>query len=163
MSRRSTFDGRIRVMQLVTGAVAGGGAIIVVVFFVLTHGKPLGADVPILSYSAAGLLLIQSILSYVVPRAAVASAAPKLAAQSPDRDEDRLLQLRQTVQILAIALIEGAVFFAAIAYFIERQDWALMLAVAGIILIGLRFPLASDVADWVESMQRRLNDLRSSA
>ncbi|MFO0865641.1 MAG: hypothetical protein U0744_13480 [Gemmataceae bacterium] len=120
-------------MQIVTLAVLIGGVAILATFYVWA-GNGLGPnDVPVLSYLAAGLLALQSIVAWVLPRTMVDKALPQIAAQPSAQDESRLFNLRQATHILAVALLESAVIFAAVAYRQECQAWALMVAIAGII------------------------------
>jgi len=160
MANRNRFEGRVRVLQIVTFAVALGGTTAMAIFYAITPAGLGPNDSPMLSLIAAGLLAVQAVLSLLAPKFIVNATLPKLASQSPSGDEDRLLGLRQATHIVSIALLEGAVLFAAIAYNVERQPWTPMLAIAGIILIALRFPTSNDTLDWVETHQRRLAELR---
>lgn len=162
MSRHS-LQSRVWVMQIVTIAVLIGGVAIVTIFYALGANGQGPNDLPLLSYIAAGLLAMQSAAAMIVPRTMVNVALPRLASQPPGQDEDRLFNLRQTTHIIAVALLESAVLFAAIAFYIERQEWALLLAIAGIISIALRFPTKADVESWIELHERRLAELRSNA
>jgi hypothetical protein len=52
--------------------------------------------------------------------------------------------------IIGLALLEGAAFFADVAYMQEGQPLALGVAGAAVMLILLRFPTESRLRGWLE-------------
>jgi hypothetical protein len=78
-------------------------------------------------------------------------------------DSGKLALLHQTQLIVGAALNEGVVFFAVIAYMIEREFVVLGLAILLIIGLASRFPTLGRVTSWIESQQDLLLQDRQSA
>ena len=81
-------------------------------------------------------------------------------APVPPDDAGKLLAVYQTALIIGAALLEGATFFLAIAYFLEGQ--ILSLIVAGVLmgLLVARFPTRSRVAGWIDRELERIDQER---
>jgi hypothetical protein len=95
-----------------------------------------------------------------LPSAAYALA--HLAQSKIDQDAVMLAAIYQTQCIIGRAILEGAAFFASIAYMLERNHIA--LGVAGVMVGFLlsRFPMKDRVITWIEHQQERLRDERLS-
>lgn len=66
-------------------------------------------------------------------------------------DAGRLLAVHLTKTIIAVALLEGAAFFAIIAYLITGSMLALVIAVALIVALAFHIPTRSGVVHWIEN------------
>jgi hypothetical protein len=66
----------------------------------------------------------------------------------------------QTRTIIAAALLEGAAFFATIAYLIEHQRIALYVAIALALLILCQIPTPSRFESWLESESTSIEQMR---
>jgi hypothetical protein len=136
------------------------------------------SQVPLLTYLALAMGSVALVMSFVVPNIFVnharkqistgkwlpsaAYALAHLAQSKTDQDAVMLAAIYQTQCIIGSAILEGAAFFASIAYMMERNHIA--LGVAGIMVGFLlsRFPLKDRVITWVEHQQERLRDERLS-
>ena len=80
-----------------------------------------------------------------------------MRAAAFDTDTLKLLSVRQTTMIVRLALLEGAGFFCAIAYFLEGSVYALIgVGVILAIMIAV-FPTEAGVRAW---MERQLEAVR---
>jgi hypothetical protein len=148
---------RLLTMRIVAGALLLGVLIFLglVLFMVLVQNNGVGTappgDLPILSLLAVAFFVIQAPLSFIVPRfqlrtalRQIASATWKLppGASATDfrTDASKLLAVRQTSMIVGLALLEGAAFFACIAYLLEAQPWVLATVLAAVLLMIVTFP-----------------------
>jgi hypothetical protein len=123
----------------------------------------------IITWVAVALAAMALPLSFVVPRlvaqqgrraiaAGTWSATMKMpiAPEASPTDADKLAMVYQTQLIIGAAMNEGAAFFAAISYLIEKDPIALGL---GILLVGgliARFPAKDRVALWIDRQQEQL-------
>jgi hypothetical protein len=69
---------------------------------------------------------------------------------------DSLLAVYQMRTIIAAALLEGAVFFMAVAYLLEGHVLALGLGALLALAVAAHFPTAAGVAAWVDEQRDRL-------
>jgi hypothetical protein len=116
---------------------------------------------PIVTYLAIGIFLSNAALAFVLPGIMAKQGVSRIAAgtwtppdDAPagafDSMEARLLAVWQSSQILGHALIEGAGLLGAIAYLQEGQILALVVAVAALVALALRFPSDDRLARWLE-------------
>ena len=75
-------------------------------------------------------------------------------------DIGKLLAVRLNTLIVAMALLEGAAFFACIAYLLEGQAVALVAVGVALALMLVRFPTEARVRAWLEQQAERLAQLR---
>jgi hypothetical protein len=148
-------------MQLLTVAILLASMATVGIIYAVADPAPGPKDEPYLSLAAACVLPVQTLIALVLPGFLCNLRFAALANEDPEHDIDRLFLLRQTTHIVALALIEGAVLLAAIAYLLELHPWTLLLSLAGIFLIALRFPTAAAVEAWIDLHERRLGELRA--
>jgi hypothetical protein len=80
--------------------------------------------------------------------------------QPPATEPGRLMQVRQTADLVGLALVEGACFLAIIAYLLEGQPWALALAGVGVCLMVARFPTGGRVRGWLDKQHDLLARMR---
>jgi hypothetical protein len=158
---------RIRVMQIIGSALVMGLLIFMgVSLFLRTTGKFRNPppDVPIISYVAAGFCGIQLIAFFFVPGIMVkagrrrigANVGPLGAGLVSAHSTGSLCGLYQTSMIVGDALLEGAALFLIIAFLIEGELIALLLAVFLLIILILQIPTRSRVERWIERQQELL-------
>ena len=85
--------------------------------------------------------------------------SPSVTPLNPDAfqtNSGKLALSYNTQFIIGAALIEGAAFFAAVAYFIGKNPIALGLALFLVGMILMRFPTRLRVAAWIDSQQELL-------
>jgi Na+/alanine symporter len=139
---------RIRVMQIINGAIALGALVAVgLLTFVRTQNNLPPRDPPILSYVVLAFAAIQVVISMVLPNVVAASAARRFAAPP------RWYAVYQTRLIVRLALLEGAALALAIAWFIEGWSVTLVVALVFVALMLLQFPTGRRVERWVEAQK----------
>jgi hypothetical protein len=159
-----------RVLQIIVAAQVAGLLFFLGIILFLNLQKPGKApgQVPSTSillplafvFAAAAL-----VLAVVIPRALTANARRQIAegtwrpnpqrnAPTPDvkemSDEAKLAMVYMNQKIVAVALNEGAAFFALILYLIEGNALALGL---GLVLIAtqiVRFPTREKMEQWID-------------
>ncbi len=171
---------RLRPLQLIVAALALGAVMflaIVLVMPVEAEDQPTGADKsPIITYvalahglaSAIAASLFSALLTRygrgrVVAESAASSASPSFAKTSvlrPDVSDhtSALLGIFFTKTLIAAAIMEGAALFLGIAYMLERETPAVILAAALPVVMLARMPTKDRTKQWVEEQDRRLRE-----
>jgi len=150
---------RVRTLQIITAALIAGPAAMTIMMVVLRLGNNAPANPqPILSILGAGMIAFMAALSFLVPRLMREAQLKQLAARGGVQPE-QLIAVCQSTHIAGLAMLEGAVFFGAIAIFVEGQLWMLVPIVAGIGLMALRMPTEASVVAWLENAGERILDL----
>jgi len=160
---------RVKVMQIIAAAIMIGLAVFIVITNILGQdnpGPPPGRT-PIVTYMGLVMLAITVTLAFVLPvmfeRAAVRNIARQAGpAGAPDDPVllGRLLAVRQTTLLIALALVEGAGFFSAVAFLIEREPLALGAALGALVVMATRFPTFASVATWLQRQTEAVAALR---
>jgi len=151
------------------GEGAGGAAI----------AAPGNSSLPVISYLAVAVGLMDLVLSFVVPRMNADRARRQMALEGPTAITKggpsepkqlypagytgKLAQLYQTQLIIGSALLEGAAFFATIAYMLERNPLALATAIVLLGTLAARFPTSDRVNAWLDRQLGLLQEERQSA
>jgi hypothetical protein len=132
-------------------------------------GPGLGLSMPLLTYIAVGMAAIMLPLSFILPgivanqslRAAAASGtaggpSPTTASAKAPGAVGGPAAAFQTSAIVGGALNEGAAFFAGIAYLIEQNVIALVVAVILLAVMVVRFPTRERVDRWIAQQEEKL-------
>jgi len=151
------------------GGGAGGAAI----------AAPGDSSLPVITYLAVASGLIVLVLSFVVPKINIARARRQIALAGPIATTEgvppepkqlypagytgKLAQLYQTQLIIGAAMLEGAAFFATIAYMLERNPIALATAIVLLGALVARFPTSDRVNAWLDRQLGLLQEERQSA
>ncbi len=151
------------------GEGAGGAAI----------AAPGNSSLSVISYLAVAVGLMDLVLSFVVPRMNADRARRQMALEGPTAITKggpsepkqlypagytgKLAQLYQTQLIIGSALLEGAAFFATIAYMLERNPLALATAIVLLGTLAARFPTSDRVNAWLDRQLGLLQEERQSA
>ncbi len=151
------------------GGGAGGAAI----------AAPGDFSLPVITYLAVASGLIVLVLSFVVPKINIARARRQIALAGPIATTEgvppepkqlypagytgKLAQLYQTQLIIGAAMLEGAAFFATIAYMLERNPIALATAIVLLGALVARFPTSDRVNAWLDRQLGLLQEERQSA
>jgi hypothetical protein len=167
---------RVRTLQIVAGTLlAGIGFFLAVVFLLRSQSAAAGQarvnDTPIITFVAVGFLILQAPLVFVVPGIIQRTALRQIAVgvwRSPPRtdpsaftgDTAKLLAVRNTTLIIALAMCEGVAFFSCLAYLIEGHPLALGVLGVAVFLMLLHFPTAGRVQAWLDQQTERLALLR---
>jgi hypothetical protein len=165
-----------RTMQIIVGALAAGViSFFVVVLLIDSRGGAPPPEMPVLTYmalaTAPAAILVATFFPGVVLRSqrqAILDGKSNFAAAGARGNtttpaEGRLMPLLggyQTALIIRSAILEGAAFFALVAYMVEGKWWS--LAAAGVLLLFLLtgMPTLSRVADAVEHERRAIEEMR---
>jgi hypothetical protein len=156
-----------RTLQIIIASLAAGVTIFLLISLVV--GPPGNAPVaalaglPVLTAISLLFALMVIPLSIVVPTLLTDSRRKQIAKTPPPHDRPELIATYQTQKIVGGALNEGAAFFTAIAYFVERNPVALGLTVLLILGIVARFPTRAKVEEWLEDQLQKLSQERQSA
>jgi hypothetical protein len=151
------------------GEGAGGAAI----------AAPGDSTLPVITYLAVASGLIVLVLSFVVPKMNAARARRQMALEGPTAITKggpsepkqlypasytgKLAPIYQTQLIIGAAMLEGAAFFATIAYMVERNPLALATAIALLGALVARFPTSDRVNAWLDRQLGLLQEERQSA
>jgi hypothetical protein len=167
-----SFALRIRMMQIICGALMFGVSIATVIFIVLVAQRngplvpqPQAGAMPVISMIAIAMLGLCLVLSFVIPAAILRSSVRQLAARGSsqtkvEEDESGLLAIRQTTLIIAYALLEGPGFFCAIAYLLEAQVYTLVGVGVVLVVMMLRFPTMGRICAWLEQQVALVSEIR---
>ncbi|MEE9602811.1 MAG: hypothetical protein V3V75_05865 [Thermoguttaceae bacterium] len=175
----------LRQLQIITGALVAGCLFFMVIALVFTGGQFQATDFPILSYTAAGFAFVTLILRIVVPGFIVGNGRRRIArgtfqmsisGLSPNLigsfertgDAGKLWMVLYTSTIVSAASLEGAAFFALIAYLADQSPLSFMIAIALIVGVILHIPSRSRIIHWTEDQltqleqERQLGDYKTS-
>jgi len=173
-----------RTAQILVAAMAGGPLLFLAVVLLVieptgpppgpNQGNPLG--LPLLTLLATVFAIGALFLSFVAPGMVVGNGLKQIAERPPgdpaptdpwkegptlpSNDVGALLPLFQTQLIIASALIEGAAFFALIAYMLERHPLALGITAFLIATLLSWLPTLDRVHAWLDDQSARLSRLR---
>ncbi len=160
MSLHESFLSRLRQLQVVIAALAGGAAIFLAVVLVLPRPGDVERADPFLVYLAVAVTVGAVGARFALPGLLRTQGRRQIRAGQSIRgasDDERLLALYQSEVIVAAALLEGAALLCAVAYMVERSTVGIGL---GIALVGLmllwEFPTRSRLEQWLEEQGKRL-------
>lgn len=167
-----------RQLQIIVGALVAGTVSFLAIVLVMTANKAierLQADLPIMTFVALAFAASAVLARVIAPRIIVtqgrrkilrgtwqppqgpAASARTAAFLERTGDAGKLAMLLTTRTIVAAAILEGAAFFALVAYMLERSPLSLIVAVALILALILHIPTCSRTVHWIEE---QLNLLR---
>lgn len=112
-----------------------------------------------------GLTVVSFMMHLVVPRllltTSIKSSVAQIKAAHEKIDQEAraefivgLASAKSPATIVACALLEGTAFFSAYAYMATKELIPLIVAVAFIVLILVRFPTVGRVTNWIEKILR---------
>lgn len=135
----------VRTLQIIVGAMAVGAATFGVVVYAIARDPPDSGVI-------ARLGMVVGFLALVAQR----FVFNKLSTQA--RTPEQAPQVLLTSTIVSAAILEGGLFFNAIAYLLERDLWS--LAMVGLLLAALlmKFPTQDGARAWLEREERRRRD-----
>jgi hypothetical protein len=162
---------QLRIMQIIAGALIGGVAIFLGIVLFLVHGLgqgPANPQEPMLTYVALLLLVVNVPLASVVPRMIEARGIAQIAAGTwrppgaaeTSGDAGRLMQLFQQSLIIGLAILEGVAFLACVAYLLEAQSIAVVVAGLPLLFMIIRFPTQNRCQAWLDNQLDRVVMLR---
>lgn len=154
-------------LRLVLGAMAAGSVVFLVVAAVVRETGQIeeSETKPMLTYLACGYAALSLVLRMVLPPL-VAGAANRRDAASPvdvpprdsgvGDDADDLAPYRGgfTVRtIMSAAIVEGAAFFAVVAYMLEGMAVSLAVAAVMVVVLLAQWPTQRRFESWAARQQ----------
>ena len=149
----------IRTLRIIVFALCNG-ILLFALYLLFLHERPSDASIGMLTYLCLGFAALQAVLCFVLPRFIASMQRSRIAAgtwtmqgqnvPSVETDAGKLAAVYQITTIVGGALLEGAAFFALVAYMIEGHFAALAAAAAMLIGVALHFPIGNQLSDWVE-------------
>jgi hypothetical protein len=164
--------GHVRTLQIICGALAAGVIAFLVVVLVLRGAPDAAAEPGVVSYFSIGFFLVILLVAMIVPRAILHSQLAQIARgtwKPPQQlsanydvssESAKLLIAYQTHLIMRLALLEGAAFFALVAYQMEGHWLALGVAICALALLLFQFPARGRVEDWADQAKVRMQESR---
>lgn len=159
---RAELAPAVRVLQIVVGAIASGLVVFLGVAAYFAATAPQAAPSRSLTWLALGVAAAAIVMHLMVPsRIATAARQRHLDVVQPrpvpgirDPDVAAWYAVYLTRTIVACAMLEGAGFLLGIALLLEASPESAAAAMVILVLILLRLPSVSRVADWIETQQR---------
>ncbi len=160
-------------LQIIVGSlVMGAGTFGVVTFFMEMDAAQ--NNVPVVSYTFYAFTVCIVAARLFVPNLIVRQSRRRIANGTwtanpgmnpnatavPKTDAEKVAAVYQTRTIIAAALLEGAAFFGWMAFLMERQVAAAVIAGGLTLLIALHVPLRFQVAAWIDSELQHIEILR---
>ena len=169
---REPLAGQVRVLQIIVASVVlGPVAFLGYVLFMAPPAEKDGGG--FMTYVACGVAAAAVAARLFAPPLIVRSQRRQIAAgvwspsgqtggrlKTPTTDAGKLAAVYATRTIVAVVVLEGAVFFLVVAYLLERNPLALAAAIPLIVVIAAHFPTQARVAEWVERQLRQLDEDR---
>jgi hypothetical protein len=164
--------GHVRTMQIICGALAAGVIAFLVVVLVLRGTPDPAAEPDVLTYVSIGFFLVILVVSMIVPRAILQSQLAQIARgtwkppqQLPagydvSSESAKLLMAYQTHMIMRLAMLEGAGFFALVAYQVEGHWLSLGVAICALALLLSQFPTRGRLESWAEHARSKMQEMR---
>jgi len=152
----------IIVFALCGGVIAFGAYVLF--FHEIKQAQAMG----MLTYGSLGFAGLETVMCLIVPQVLVRSGRKLMATGSlkyqgsegptVHTDAGKLALVYQQTTIIGCALLEGAAFFALIAYMIEGHLAALIAAVVMLIGVALHMPLGDRLSSWVENQLQIIDE-----
>jgi len=153
--------------QIIMASLVGGCVffLAVVLSIRLRGGAAPAGPGPLLAYVAVGFAVMALVARAVVPTVLVRAGLRRLAARQTEASDPAgavaaLWRLFSTRTIVCGAILEGAAFFALVAYLVEGAAIALAVALLLIAALALHFPTRSGTARWIQRQRESLEQER---
>lgn len=165
---------QLRIMRILASALVLSVVLFLAVVLVIVSNRPQeeheghGEQIPQLTWTAAGMLALSVVLSFVLPRITMRSGLSAKGSREgkPGKEKglaDPSLASVQAAMITTLAPLEGTGLLGGIAYLQEGRPLALVVTGAALLLMLAYFPTEARVRAWLDQ-QRELHDqLRRSS
>jgi hypothetical protein len=167
---------RLRVMQIIAGALILGVVVFLGVVLLVVHGRNRGQGVmpaqplPVISLMAVAMLAVCGPLAFVIPAVVTKSSLRQILSGTwrapPGADPamtatvgGRLMGVRQTTLIVGMALLEGTAFLGCTAYLSDARPFVLAVVGVAVLLMLCKFPTEAGVRAWLERQAEALRSL----
>ena len=170
----STGDSQVRVAQIIVGAMMIGVLVYLTIVALIRASGKLGlfAVDPWNILPPGGLLSVialvmgsmVTLMSFIVPKVALANARKTIAKQKHGQAEPGSFDgLYVTQIIIGIAFLESGAFFNGVALFVEGHIPNLIAALVLVGLIAARFPSRVKIDAFAKDQQALVFEERQSA
>lgn len=176
--QREHIKSLLRPMQIIVFALFMGLMTFLVVIVAMRLGTPPDGQAgpprePFLSYIAIIAAFVAPVAAVFVPRLVAASMRQAIVDGKPMTDMGMphaseelrqvhpLVAMYQTTLIIGCGILEGAAFFNAVVFMLERQQMNLIAAAVLAVLILVQFPTGGRLVSWVEDELNNIDRLRS--
>ncbi len=160
MSLPENSASRLRQLQVVVAALAGGAALFLVVVLALPRPGDAGRADPFLVYLAIAATVGAVGARFALPGLLRTQGRRQLRAGKAIRganDDERLLAVYQGEVIVGAALLEGAALLCAVAYLLERSPIGVGLGFALVaLMLFWEFPTRGRLEPWLEEQGKLL-------
>lgn len=158
----STFEGQLRVTQVITIALVMGVGVFFL-FCLMVNRVALDGGPNAISWIALGFFVVVFVLHLILPKLTTATALKssewqKLTGCDVNEKPSKLFPLFQTQHIIGCALLESAGFFNAFAYQTTQYMGNVIATVAVIALILMKWPTRFGVESWLADRARELEN-----
>ena len=158
-----TFEGSVRSVQIVAGALMAGVLVFFGVVLVSTGGDIFGTQTPEI-VGILGVLFgfIAIVNQFIIPKVIAGAQLRQIASDGfNERDEVAKLNLISGVYrgqlIVGLALLEGAAFLNLVGLMLERSIVSLAIVIVLLGSMALKFPTRDKVSFWVQDKLRELS------
>jgi len=156
---------QIIVLALFSGVLVFGGVVL------FTPADDRNGEMGILSLMSVGMTGISVLVSFLIPKLIVKQNRNKIAsgdwavvpsgAPIKETDAGKFSIVFQMTTIVGCTVLEGAAFFALIAYM--QEGHLTTLVSTGVLMLGilLYFPTRTRIENWIEHQLRLVDEERS--
>jgi hypothetical protein len=153
-------------LQIVVGSLALGVMILLAVLVglrvALGAAPPAAAGWPIFTYLGIAFVAVALLARLIVMERITVSAVRRLALSGRNTDDSTgLFEVFFMRTTIGCAIIEGMSLFLGLAYYLENQLLALILAVLGLLALAAQFPTQAGLDKWLDEQRNRLERFRA--
>lgn len=161
--QNETFEGSVRGMQIIAGALIAG----VLVFFGVvlggTQGDVFGTQTPdIIGILGVLFGLIAIVNQFIISKVIAGAQLKQIASNGfSELDEEetfnQICGVYRGQLIVSLALLEGAAFFNLISLLSEKSIVSLAVVIVLLSFMAIKFPTRDKVSFWVQDKLRELS------
>ena len=152
-----TLEPRIRILQIICLAMIMGVIVFLLLMLVLKIGE-INSGLSLLTLLGIGFAIPAFLASIIVPKivagSGIKNAANKLdeAGQKAESEDGlkSVFEVFQAANIIRFALLEGAMFFNAMLFFLRGSVASLIVVGVGLAIMIMFFPRRDAATAWVE-------------
>ena len=160
--QNETFDGSVRGMQIVAGALMFGALNFLLVVVLISGADVFGLGQPTLIAVIAAVIGAMMIGAHLIVPGIIASSQLRSAASQGMLGQDeatrnnKVMEIYRTQLIIGLALLEGAAFLNLVALMVGKSVASLAVFAILMCLMFLKFPTQSKVSWWVQDKLREI-------
>ena len=161
-----TLEPLVRVLQIICMALMAGVLFFLVIMLIVAKEK-INWELSTLPLIGIVFAIPAYVCSFIVPKI-VAGTALKVAASKLDDEGHkadsetglkRIFEVLQTTSIIRYAMLEGAMFFNVMMYFLSGSIVSLIIVGLGLAIMAAHFPRQEPTVAWIEE---RVSDVKQN-